>query len=130
MMEYFRKTFHPFESTYDFKKAVRENDPGLKNRIWVCWWQGLDNAPDIVKQCVKSIQNNAPNYTVTVITDDNYREFADIPAWIEEKNKKGIIPKAHFSDISIFKLTWKAEYPLKIKGEDTFYGRLLDGSLR
>lgn len=270
MMEYFRKTFHQFESTYDYKKAVRENDPGLKNRIWVCWWQGLDNAPDIVKQCVKSIQNNAPNYTVTVITDDNYREFADIPAWIEEKYKKGIIPKAHFSDIlrlslladhggmwldattwcvsdeiekylqlpiwsvkrpgyghlsvaagnfanyalacdydhrwvfaiirdyvlyywenndslidylfldyiivliqerdrrvkklfrdilpnnpnndlllvhlkdiydeklweqlkqdtSIFKLTWKAEYPLQIKGEDTFYGRLLDGSLR
>ena len=32
-------------------------------------------------------------------------------------------------DTSLFKLTWKQEFPKKKDGQDTFYAKLLDGTL-
>ena len=32
-------------------------------------------------------------------------------------------------DTSLFKLTWKQEFPKKKDGKDTFYAKLLDGTL-
>lgn len=36
--------------------------------IWVCWWQGKENMPDIVKACYNSIQKHACNHPVILIT--------------------------------------------------------------
>ena len=30
--------------------------------IWVCWWTGMETAPKLVKQCIKSIYKNANDY--------------------------------------------------------------------
>jgi hypothetical protein len=34
------------------------------------------------------------------------------------------------ADTSLFKLTWKQEFPTEINGVETYYGRLLNGNLR
>ena len=46
--------------------------------VWVCWWQGLDSAPDIVKRCVESIYRYVPKDSAQIhfITFDNYMEYA------------------------------------------------------
>ena len=35
-----------------FEKKYDNNLPHISsNRVWICWFQGLENAPDIVKKC-------------------------------------------------------------------------------
>ena len=99
MMHYIDKEFSEFIDDYDFNDVkLEKNDKKLNNIIWVCWWQGLDNAPEIVKTCINSIINNSGKYKVIVLTDENYRQYVNMPDWIEEKRKNGIISRTHYSD--------------------------------
>ena len=75
-----------------------------KDCIWICWWQGIDQAPSIVKKCVDSIRKHAGNHKVIIITDKNYKDYVDFPEWLLEKKDKGIITKTHMSDLLRLKL--------------------------
>lgn len=68
-------------------------------KVFVCWFQGMDNAPDIVKNCYLSLQRHCKDREIVVITEQNYSQFVTVPSYIEEKYKKGIFSKTHFSDI-------------------------------
>ena len=59
--------------------------------IWVCWWQGKENMPDIVKACYNSIQKHACNHPVILITEENFRNYIDMPEYIINKQKEGYI---------------------------------------
>ena len=98
LMQYFEKKYADFIKTYEFdEKSIPENS-NFKNKIWICWWQGIDNAPDIVKKCVHSIKANAMPYEVIVLDDTNYRNYVNVPDWMELKRNQGIITRTHFSD--------------------------------
>lgn len=75
--------------------------------IWVCWWQGEDNIPPMVKRCIESINLHSNNHPVKLITFDNYRQFVDIDEHIVEKVRKGLFRLAHFADLVRFKLLAK-----------------------
>ena len=66
--------------------------------IWVCWLQGLENAPEIVAKCVDSIYRYAGDYKVVLITNDNLKDYVDIPAYVTEKLEKKRMQFAHYSD--------------------------------
>lgn len=99
MRQYFEKTYASFLQTYDFERSIPDSEPRLQNRIWVCWWQGLEQAPEIVKACLASVQRNAGGREVTLITEENYRQYVHLPDWLEEKYRTGIISRTHFSDV-------------------------------
>ena len=67
--------------------------------IWVCWLQGMENAPEIVKKCVASVKQNMPRYEVRVLTAENLFEYVTLPEHIVRKYQKGTITFTHFSDI-------------------------------
>lgn len=67
--------------------------------IWVCWLQGMDNAPKLVQRCYESLKSNMKGYKINVITEENMFEYIEIPDYIVTKWKKGIISFAHFSDV-------------------------------
>lgn len=74
--------------------------PHIKeNNVWVCWLQGLDNAPKIVQKCIQSIKDNFKDYKITIITEENYRDYVKFPSYIQEKINNGTISKTHFSDL-------------------------------
>ncbi|HCR4295815.1 TPA: capsular polysaccharide synthesis protein, partial [Enterococcus faecium] len=101
MLKYYEKTFSDFLKTYDYSQnqIINQSKSPYSNCIWVCWWQGLDQSPEIVKACVKSIKRNAGKHTVIILTEDNYRQYVDIPKWVEEKKNKGIITRTNYSDL-------------------------------
>lgn len=99
MLRYFEKKYEQFLREYDFNQVQPITECTYRDRIWVCWWQGLDYAPDVVKKCVESIIRNAGDHQVMIVTEENYRDFVDIPFWVEEKFHKGIISRTHYSDI-------------------------------
>ena len=52
----------------------------IPKTIWMMWWQGLDNAPHIVKRCHASWQRHNPGWTVTVLDETNYQDYLDLAA--------------------------------------------------
>lgn len=68
--------------------------------VWVCWWQGYENMPELCRICLRSIEENLPeNASLTLITKDNYTEYADIPEDICRKLNDVVYPVAIFSDL-------------------------------
>lgn len=98
MNEYFFKTFKNYYLDKDCFKVPKQNEK-FKDCIWTCWWQGLDNAPDVVKICINSIQKFSSNHKLIIITENNYKNYITFPDYIENKRKNGIISRTHFSDI-------------------------------
>lgn len=99
VLKYLENKFGDFYAAYDYRAPLPEVDPALENKIWMCWWQGLDNAPEIVKACIDSVRRNAGNREVIIITEENVSKYIVFPDWILEKVKKGIITKTNLSDL-------------------------------
>lgn len=70
------------------------------NNIYVFWWQGIENAPDVIKVCYKSLLKNYDNncQKIHLIDEKNLKDYVDIPQFIIEKCKKGKITITHLSD--------------------------------
>lgn len=73
--------------------------------VWVCWWQGEEKMPPMVKACVTRLRRSLPDTAeLHIVTWDNYTQYVDIPEHVLEKNKNGIIGLAHLSDVLRFAL--------------------------
>ena len=89
-----------YENVIQKYKYIRSDESAeTSNVIWMCWWQGLENAPEIVKNCFKSIKRFSGSREIKVINKENYKEYIDIPDYIEKKLENKIISITHFSDI-------------------------------
>lgn len=73
--------------------VFEENAP-----VWVCWWTGVEMAPDLVKQCIKSIRKQTGSHPVHVIDQNSYSVYIDIPDYMMHKVKNGQMGIAHLSD--------------------------------
>ena len=79
-----------------------------KFTVWSCWWQGVDDAPEIVKACIKSWRKNIrQGYKIVIIDRNNYEDYIEIPEYILEKVENGDICLAHLSDIIRMSLLYK-----------------------
>ena len=89
-----RKKYKKFIDNYFWNDTL----PIVHEKIvWICWLQGLDEAPDIVTKCVKSI--DFKEYKKVILTDENFQKYIRLPDYIVEKYRAGKITKTHFSDI-------------------------------
>lgn len=80
----------------DFKNDL---DHIPSNKVWICWFQGLDQAPDLVIQCIDSLKKNLPNKEIIIITADNMQNYVDFPEFIYDKWKNGQITHTHMTDL-------------------------------
>ena len=84
---------------------LENNSPiGDTSNIWVCWWQGEENMPEVVKVCYRSIKKLSGKHPVVLITEDNLKDYVQLPQFIMDKYAAGIISRTHFSDILRFYL--------------------------
>lgn len=61
---------------------------------WTLWFQ--DEMPEIVRVCIDSIKKFYPD--LIVLNEHNISDYIEIPNYIMEKHKCGIISHAHLSD--------------------------------
>ena len=82
---------------YDTTQALTGHIPGI---IWVLWWQGVENAPEIIKVCVQSIKNatRGQNIDIRVLDQNNVGNYIDIDPVIQKRMESGEICKAVFAD--------------------------------
>ena len=102
----------------EIAEQVRNEGKTLGHRrskkIWFCWLQGLEEAPEVVKACYNSLvrhlgvagrgSTGSPiarneGYEIIVIDGKNWREYVELPEYVVEKWQRGLIPAAHFSDL-------------------------------
>lgn len=69
------------------------------NIIWLLWFQGWNNVPDIVTICKKSIERYKGNRKIIYLDKKNYQEYVNIPKDIIDMHKNGIISNTNYSDI-------------------------------
>lgn len=96
-------TLERFDISYTEASVQKKHS----NKVWVCWMQGMENAPVLVQRCYRSLQENLKDREIVLITSDNLRDYTDIPSWIMEKYEKGLITHTHFSDLLRLELLCK-----------------------
>lgn len=92
-----RKKNRKFIESY--KAAAQSLERKRSNKVWVCWFQGLENAPPVIQRCFQSLQENLKDREIILLTEENYTQYVTLPDFIREKAAAGIIPKAQFSDL-------------------------------
>lgn len=70
-----------------------------KRNVWVCWFQGMDQVPNVVRKCYESIKQNITDREIVLLTEENYKQYVQFPDHIQSKIRRGIISKAHMSDL-------------------------------
>lgn len=99
VLNYLESRYADFYRRYDYAQPLPDDGLPGGGKVWLCWWQGIDNAPALVQRCVESIQRNVKEHDVIILTDENYRRYVDIPDWIVDKYRNGVFSRTHFSDI-------------------------------
>ena len=84
---------------FDNNYSKEEYPMQKSNKVWVCWMQGLEQAPALVQRCYRSLQDNLKGKEIVLLTESNFYQYVHIPDFIIEKLHKGIITRTHFSDI-------------------------------
>lgn len=78
------------------------------NKIWVFWYQGIDeHTPEVVRLCVDSIKKNANCRQMVLLTKDNFTLYYTFPDYVIMGLEGGWISVTHFSDILRLALLYK-----------------------
>ena len=85
--------------SFDKKYVSPSKDVKNSNIVWVCWFQGIENAPKLVKCCYNSLKENLSTKKIILITNDNMKDYVEFPEFIVAKWKKGIITNTHMTDL-------------------------------
>ncbi len=83
-----------FDASFDETLAHESSD-----KVWVCWLQGMENAPQIVQRCYRSLQENLKDRQIVLLTEENIGHYVQFPPHIQEKWKRGIITNTHMTDL-------------------------------
>lgn len=94
-----RKKYLPILNVLDGKYAKDTITGHHSNKVWVCWLQGIDNAPELVKTCFASLCKYLKDREIVLLTNENIHDYVQLPVFIEEKHKRGIIPVAQYTDL-------------------------------
>lgn len=79
---------------------VCHDDFENKIPVWVCWWQGEKDMPEVVRMCYESLKRNIPSdkMTIRLITLENCLEYVTFTDSIIQKFNDGIISYTQLSD--------------------------------
>lgn len=80
-------------------KFYSENVEKQVDKIWICWLQGIEKAPNIIKACINSVKESNPSKEVIIITYNNLSDYIDLPKHILDYHIKKRISNTAFSDI-------------------------------
>ena len=96
--EKLRKEYGTYLKSFDrgFDEQLQHNQ---SDKVWICWLQGIDNAPKVVRSCYESVRRNLGENNVILITNENMDDYVQLPEFILSKWEQGIITDTHLTDI-------------------------------
>lgn len=92
---------YPVDAKLEYKSG--------KVPVWCCWWQGVENMPQLVRMCNDRLRRLIPEEAeLRMLTAENYRRYVELPPWIIEKFEAGKMSITALSDI--LRVALLAEY--------------------
>lgn len=67
--------------------------------IWIFWKQGINSAPQVVRELVANTKRHANGHPVILLDWHNYADYCSIPEGIVRRVEAGSLPIQQFSDI-------------------------------
>ena len=95
----YKQVLLAFDEEYKKQNYSQLLKSEASNKVWICWFQGMENAPELVKRCYQSVKENMPDRDIVVITSENMNDYVQFPEFIIEKWKKGQITHTHMTDL-------------------------------
>ena len=71
----YKQTIKNLEREKQYSLSYNQRHNETSNKIWICWFQGLDAAPHVVQECIASVKKHLADREVVVLTDDNYHHY-------------------------------------------------------
>ena len=93
---------YPFLTPYIGMQT--DENSRLSKKVFVFWWDGFCNAPEIVKKCLESVKKYHIDKEVILIDKNNYNQYTDIHETVINGFEQGKISIQTFSDILRFNL--------------------------
>lgn len=92
--DYIREIF-PILPDTSFSQNNNEKFP-----IWMCWWQGEENAPELVKKCIEQVKMCVDNNKaqIHIVTLENCMDYVTFSPQIIDKFNAGKISMSTLSD--------------------------------
>lgn len=84
------------ESAFEFKNPSIKPDEDI---IWQYWHQGRENAPELIKKCLESVEKFEGDKKIVVLSFDTVKDYVKIPEKYYKLLEAGKMKIAHFSDI-------------------------------
>ena len=69
--------------------------------VWTCWFQGFDQAPEVIQMCRKRMHEvlDSEIYEIIELDADNISEFVTFPDWLLDKVAQEKVSLTHLSDV-------------------------------
>lgn len=65
--------------------------------VWM-YWNDKRLIPKIVKRCIENVQRHVDR-NIVLLTDNTVQEYVNLPVYVWEKYRNGVITPTHFSDL-------------------------------
>ena len=90
----------PLIKEYQNKKTLHVPLEKEEENIFVCWWDGFDKAPRVVRYCLEKMQEfYGSKYQIHLVDRHNYSEFANIDNIVLKKFEERQISIQTLTDI-------------------------------
>lgn len=102
ILDYLKKNYSYVIEKYknnNFKNNLKKISPLSPAPIWILWWQGEKNMPEIVKACCASVRKNCGAHPVKIITEKNFNEYINLPEYISKLYRDSTITRNHFANL-------------------------------
>ena len=94
VLDYLEKMMPPSDNRQEQPEAGTSQD----RHIWTLWLQGEEQAPAIVRSCLRSMRERLDAH-IHVLSERDILQHITLPGYILEKWRAGRIRPAHFADI-------------------------------
>ena len=102
VLDYLEKMMPPSDNRQEQPEAGTSQD----RHIWTLWLQGEEQAPAIVRSCLRSMRERLDAH-IHVLSERDILQHITLPGYILEKWRAGRIRPAHFADICRVELLWE-----------------------
>ena len=108
LLNWLSKRYNDFISSYkELFLSTSVSNQCIPKIIWICWWDGIEAMPQIVKACYNSVLLHSKNFEIIVVTKYNYTEYISIPPNVLDKITNKTLTITHFSDMLRMSLLYK-----------------------
>lgn len=99
ILKYLEKKYRYLIEKYQTMEEVSSVYNAEEKPIWVFWWDGISNMPEIIRLCQKSRENRAGTHPVILLCKENVQNYVDFPDYVWTQFEEKRLKIQHLADM-------------------------------